>query len=190
VPEPSAATAQTTTPSQPAASSQSPAPSASAPTSGAAASAEAGRGSSSTDRSGPTQPGAPAAGSGFGTDGPGGAGRGGDQIASLPPGAGGVGAEAGSEYAAYLARLRQRIQEVLRYPPAARRRSVTGTVQLEIAIAPDGAISSVSVVASSSHEILDRAALDAARSLSRVPFPSDVRPRSLRVRLPVVFELQ
>ena len=112
-------------------------------------------------------------------------------MAALPPGGGsGVGQGPGSEYAAYLARVRQRIQEGLRYPPAARRRGVTGTVQLEIAIAADGAISSVAVATSSSHEILDRAAADAARSAPRVPFPANVRPRPLTVRLPVVFELQ
>jgi len=112
---------------------------------------------------------------------------GGDRIAALGiPGGGG----AGSDYAVYFARLRQRLQEVLRYPPVARRRGITGTVHLEIAVEPDGAIAAVSVIASSSHEILDRAAVDAARSVPRVPFPSDVRPRALRVRLPVVFELQ
>jgi protein TonB len=110
-------------------------------------------------------------------------------IAALPPGTG-SGGGAGSEYAAYLARIRQRIQESLRYPPVARRRGVTGTVQLEIAIGADGAIAGVSVIASSSHEILDRAAVDAARSLPRVPFPADLRPRPLTIRLPIVFELQ
>jgi protein TonB len=114
-------------------------------------------------------------------------GVGGDRVAALGiPGGGG----AGSDYAAYFARLRQRIQEVLRYPTVARRRGVTGTVHLEIAVEPDGAIAAVSVIASSSHEILDRAAVDAARSVPRLPFPSDVRPRALKVRLPVVFELQ
>jgi protein TonB len=120
-----------------------------------------------------------------GARGPGGVG--GDRIAALGiPGGGG----AGSDYAAYFARLRQRIQEVLRYPAVARRRGFTGTVHLEIDVEPDGAIATVSVIASSSHEILDRAAVDAARSIPRLPFPSDVRPRPLRVRLPVVFELQ
>jgi protein TonB len=115
-------------------------------------------------------------------------GAGGDHIAAL--GIAGGGGSGASDYAAYLARLRQRIQETLRYPPAARRRGVTGTVHLEIAIEPDGAVGAVSVIASSAHEILDRAAVDAARSVPRLPFPDDVRPRGLRVRLPVVFELQ
>jgi len=129
----------------------------------------------------------PAVGGGAESGARGPAGVGGDRIASLGiPGGGG----AGNDYAVYFARLRQRIQELLRYPTVARRRGVTGTVHLEIAVAPDGAIATVSVIASSSHQILDRAAVDAARSVPRLPFPSDVRPRALRVRLPVVFELQ
>jgi protein TonB len=135
---------------------------------------------------------APSGGGGAGTDG----GRGGgtgvtSRVAAAAPGTGsGTGAGIGTDYAAYLGRLRQRIQESLRYPAMARRRGVTGTVQLEIAIAADGAIAAVSVIASSSHDILDRAAVEAARSLARAPFPADVRPRALTVRLPVVFELQ
>jgi len=38
--------------------------------------------------------------------------------------------------------------------------------------------------------LLDEAALEAARSLSPQPFPKGLAPRPLRVRLPVVFDLQ
>jgi periplasmic protein TonB len=113
----------------------------------------------------------------------------GDRVASLGgPGGGGP----GSDYDAYYARLRQRLGEVLRsrYPSAARQLELRGTVHLEIDVEPSGAIGAVTVVTSSSHEILDRAAVNAVRSLSRVPFPSNVRPRALKVRLPVVFEVQ
>jgi protein TonB len=123
--------------------------------------------------------------------GTGGTERGGDLSAAIVSGTGGgLGDATGTEYAGYLARVRERIQESLRYPPAARRRGVTGTVQLEISIGTDGAIAAVAVDTSSSHEILDRAAMEAARSTPRVPFPADVRPAPLRVRLPVRFELQ
>jgi len=113
---------------------------------------------------------------------------GGDRIATL--GIAGGGGSGASDYAAYFAQLRQRIQETIRYPPAARRRGVAGTVHLEIVIEPDGAVGAVSVITSSAHELLDRAAVDAARAVPRLPFPDDVRPRGLRVRLPVVFELE
>jgi protein TonB len=99
------------------------------------------------------------------------------------------GGEAG-EYASYLALLRRRVQEAMTYPASARRRGLSGTVHLEIALEPTGIIRDVTLARSSSHDVLDEAAVDAVRSLRRVPFPADVRPRPLRVRLPVVFELR
>ena len=121
-----------------------------------------------------------AAGSGRAT------GESGGALALAVPGSGGDGAE----YAGYLASVRRRIQESLAYPTAARRRGLTGTVQIELAIEPTGAISEVLLAASSSHRLLDEAALEAVRGLERVPFPSGLRPRRLRVRLPVVFDLR
>jgi protein TonB len=82
------------------------------------------------------------------------------------------------------------LQDALEYPASARRRGLSGTVHLEIALESTGRVTDVLVVRSSSHAVLDDAALDAARRLAQVPFPSDVRPRALRVRLPVVFELR
>ena len=98
--------------------------------------------------------------------------------------------DGGGAYGAYLALLRRRVQQSVTYPESARRRSVVGTVHLEIALEESGRITEVTLVRSSSHTILDEAALDGVRVLRRVPFPSDVRPRPLRVRLPVVFELR
>ena len=96
----------------------------------------------------------------------------------------------GGVYAGYIALLRRRVQEGLTYPSAARRRGLSGTVHLDISVEPTGAIADVLVVRSSSHDLLDAAALDAVRALRRVPFPPGVRPRAVRVRLPVVFELR
>jgi len=107
------------------------------------------------------------------------------------PGGGSVGPGGpGAEYGAYLGGLRQRIQQSLRYPLAARRRGLSGTVHVEIVIRPDGVIGGVAVADSSLHAILDDAAVDAIRRLAPAPFPSDVQPRTLRVRLPVVFALE
>jgi periplasmic protein TonB len=106
-------------------------------------------------------------------------------LALAVPGGGGA-----EMYGPYLAALRRRLQEALEYPAAARRRGLSGTVDLEIALEPTGRVSEVLLVRSSSHAMLDEAALAAARALARVPFPPDVRPRALRVRLPVVFELR
>lgn len=110
------------------------------------------------------------------------------ELALAVPGPGQLGL--GAEYGSYLARLRHRIQEALRYPPAARRRNLTGTVHMEIVILSNGAIGQVSVLQSSSHRTLDEAAVEAVRSLPPLPFPDELPPRTLRVRLPVVFDLR
>jgi protein TonB len=109
-----------------------------------------------------------------------------------PTGRGGEGGDGGipSEFGPYLVRLRQRIQEALNYPTTARRRGLAGTVQLEIDLLPSGKVASVIVRSSSSHAVLDEAALDTVRRLSPDPFPPGLQSRPLRIRLPIVFELQ
>jgi len=94
------------------------------------------------------------------------------------------------EYGPYLARLRQRVHEALRYPLAARRRGLSGKVELEVLIDAAGRVRQVEVVLSSSHVLLDEAAMDAVRSLPPLPFPRGVPARPLKVRLPLVFELR
>ena len=96
----------------------------------------------------------------------------------------------GAEYGPYLAALRQRIQETVRYPASARRRGLMGTVSVEILILVNGSIGEVKLLESSSHQVLDDAALDTIRSLPRVPLPTDLPARPLRVRVPVVFEMR
>jgi len=108
----------------------------------------------------------------------------------VAPSGGPGGGAPGAEYGGYLATVRRRFLEALRYPPPARSRGLTGTVLLEVFIKPDGAIGGVSVASSSSHPMLDEAALEAMRSLAPQPFPKGLAPRPLRVRLPVVFDLQ
>jgi protein TonB len=93
-------------------------------------------------------------------------------------------------YGGYLTGLRHRIQEALRYPLPARRRGLTGTVTIELTVLPNGAIGPVTVVESSAHPLLDEAALETAQSLRAEPFPAGLTPRTLRVRLPVVFQLR
>jgi len=102
----------------------------------------------------------------------------------------GISGDDGGVYAGYVALLRRRVQEALTYPSAARRRGMAGTVHVDISVEPTGRISEVVVVRSSSHEMLDSAALEAVRALRQVPFPPGVRPRAVRVRLPIVFELR
>jgi TonB family protein len=114
---------------------------------------------------------------------------GGSPSGTGPASALGPGGPPGSEYGPYYRQIRQRIQETLEYPPAAQRRGLKGTVLLELVIKPDGVISAV-VKVSSSHRLLDDAALETVRNLPRQPFPAGLVPKQLTVPLPVVFDLK
>jgi protein TonB len=95
-----------------------------------------------------------------------------------------------AEFGPYLASFRQRIQDLVVYPLSARRRGLAGKVEVEVVLEPSGRVRAVAVVASSSHAMLDDAALDAVRSLPPVPLPENLPRRPLRVRLPIVFDLR
>jgi periplasmic protein TonB len=115
-------------------------------------------------------------------------GGGGSRLALAVPGAGR--GDVPPEFGPYLARFRQRIQESLVYPLAARRRGLAGRVEIEVVLEPSGRIRDVAVVSSSSHALLDEAAVEAVRSLQPLPLPEQPKRQALRVRLPVVFQLQ
>ena len=115
-------------------------------------------------------------------------GGGGSRLALAGPGTGR--GEVPGEFGPYLARFRERIQESVVYPLAARRRGLAGRVEIELLLEPSGRVRDVAVVASSSHALLDEAAVEAVRSLEPQPLPEHVPHRPLRVRLPIVFELR
>ena len=98
--------------------------------------------------------------------------------------------EAPAEFGPYLARFRERIQELVVYPLAARRRGLAGRVEIELLLEPSGCVRDVAVVASSSHVLLDEAAVEAVRSLPPMPLPEHLPRRPLRVRLPVIFQIR
>jgi TonB family protein len=109
-------------------------------------------------------------------------------LALARPGEGPGGVPA--EYAPYLARFRQRVEEALVYPLAARRRGHAGRVELEILLEPSGRVERVEVTVSSSNAALDAAAVDAVKAVKPIPLPDDLPPRPLLVRLPLVFHLR
>ena len=150
---------------------------------GGRASGQAPRGSAPATQD--TVAGRSAEGSGADAPGAGAAGGGGAVALAVPGGTG-----AGAEYRAYYDGIRRLIRESLRYPPAARRRGLSGTVEIEVEVRPSGTVGAAAVVRSSSHRVLDDAALDAVRALPRMPFPPGLPPRALRVRIPVDFELR
>ena len=95
-----------------------------------------------------------------------------------------------SEYSLYLRRLRSRIEGIIEYPMAARRRGLAGTVRVELVLLPGGEIEHVALVGSSTHAVLDAAVLDAIRALRPPPFPPELPRRPLRVQLPIVFDFR
>jgi protein TonB len=113
----------------------------------------------------------------------------GSSLALVTPGAGGSGA-APPEYGAYLRQFRQRVQESLVYPIAARRQGLGGTVELHVWLEATGRVRDVQVARSSSHRVLDDAAVEAIRRLGPVPFPDSLPRRPLVVRIPLVYELR
>lgn len=119
---------------------------------------------------------------------PAGTGGGGSLLALAAPGKGR--GEVPAEFGPYLSRFRERIQEVLVYPLAARRQGLSGRVEVEVLLEPSGRVRDVTVVASSTHAVLDDAAVAAVWALAPQPLPEHQPRRPLRVRLPVVFELR
>ena len=113
----------------------------------------------------------------------------GSSFAVAASGAGGSGAPP-AEYGPYLRRFRQRVQESLIYPLAARRQGLGGTVELHVWLEATGRVRDVEVARSSSHGVLDAAAVETIRRLGPVPFPDSLPRRPLLIRLPLVYELR
>ena len=117
---------------------------------------------------------------------PGGGGN--SPLALAMPGSGSVNVAA--EYGPYLQRFRRLVQDALVYPLAARRQGLGGTVELDVLLEATGRIRDVKIVRSSSHGMLDDAALETIRRLGPIPFPDSLPRRPLLIRLPLVFELR
>jgi protein TonB len=115
-------------------------------------------------------------------------GGGGSLLALAGPGTGRGGVP--PELGPYLARFRQRVQDLVLYPLAARRRGLSGRVEVELVLEPSGRVRDIAVATSSSHALLDDAAVEAVRALEPMPMPEHLPRRPLRVRLPVIFQLQ
>ena len=76
-----------------------------------------------------------------------------------------------------------------RYPPAALRSGITGTVILVVSVDANGNVTDVSVERSSRNRDLDRAAIQAARNWRFNPAMVDGRASAGLVRVPVEFNL-
>lgn len=75
------------------------------------------------------------------------------------------------------------------YPSIARRRGLEGTVLLEILVKEDGSADAIRVESSSSHQILDEAAVAAAGKWRFIPGSVNGKPIAMRINVPVSFHL-
>ncbi len=76
------------------------------------------------------------------------------------------------KYASYLLHVKNKIENVWEYPTSARKRGLSGILVIEFTINQDGSIYRVSVLKSSGHKVLDKAAVQAIYDGSRYnPFP-------------------
>ena len=103
---------------------------------------------------------------------------------------GGGAARSPAEYGPYLRQFRQRVQESLVYPLAARRQGLARHGRADVWLEPTGRVRDVQVARSSSARLLDDAAVETIRRLGPVPFPESLPRRPLLIRLPLVFELR
>lgn len=78
-----------------------------------------------------------------------------------------------------------------RYPGAARRARLQGTVEVVVVLMPDGRLVNQRIAQSSGHSILDKAALDLLRRASPVPMSAFFtgEARQLELRLPIIYRL-
>jgi len=81
-------------------------------------------------------------------------------------------------------------EDAKRYPRSARRAGLEGAALVDVHIDADGTIVEVELARSSGFELLDRAALDSARSVGKLPAPPpELRWESRTLRIPYRFSL-
>lgn len=91
---------------------------------------------------------------------------------------------------AYLATLREMIEEHKEYPLTARKGRLEGTVHISCIISRNGEIREVTIVRSSGYNILDNAAKHAVTSKGRYPdVPPQIKGDTFRFVSPITFRL-
>jgi len=91
----------------------------------------------------------------------------------------------------YFDMVRLKIESRKKYPESAREKQIQGRVVVRFLITGDGQISSLEIVKSSRHDVLDKAALEAVRNAAPFPRPpADLFKDALRVEITILFELR
>lgn len=90
----------------------------------------------------------------------------------------------------YLSQVKQRIQKEQRYPRAARRRRLQGSVEVSFQWSADGTLTSQSIKSSSGQKVLDAAAIQMLKKASPLPSaPPELRQQDFMASLPINFSI-
>jgi len=86
------------------------------------------------------------------------------------------------KYASYFLRIKKQIELVWTYPEEAATNGLQGQILLQFMLEQSGKLIDISLIQSSGHEILDRAALEAVKTASPYnAFPEKIRKKKLRI---------
>ncbi|TYC53120.1 energy transducer TonB [Rhodobacterales bacterium] len=89
----------------------------------------------------------------------------------------------------YKGKVAAKLRRAKRYPRAARREGLVGTVRVAFTIASNGSVSGIRITRSSGHQTLDQAAIEMVRRASPMPkFPRDLRKPSMQIQVPVQYD--
>jgi protein TonB len=86
--------------------------------------------------------------------------------------------------------LRDRIEELKRYPPMARMNSWQGKVVLKFVVRDDGTVENLEVVQSSGHSVLDEAAMETIRRASPLPLKHELGKPRVTFQFPISYTLR
>jgi len=93
--------------------------------------------------------------------------------------------------AAYKSRLRQLIESQKKYPRRAKRRGLQGVVKVSFVIMANGTVSQIQIVKSSGSRILDNAAKNTVKKISRrLPFPKEIKKTHWKFSLPLSYRFR
>jgi protein TonB len=86
--------------------------------------------------------------------------------------------------------LRDRIEELKRYPPMARMNNWQGKVVLKFVVRDDGTVENLEVVQSSGHTVLDEAAMETIRRASPLPLKHELGKPRVTFQFPISYTLR
>jgi len=86
--------------------------------------------------------------------------------------------------------LRDRIEQLKRYPPMARMNNWQGKVVLKFVVREDGTVENLEVVQSSGHTVLDEAAMETIRQASPLPLKHALGKPRVTFQFPINYALR